>query len=171
MSKRFFSFVSLPLILSIGAMGDILPDPDKYHTFSRDVFIDNIQSYANYKFAVLYGEDVYGYPTIKIIDDSGRVPDAPKWSNVCIVAVKKVLLDSLDTEEAAADISSSLESKNCQYFPITTTNGLIMDNKYPVARQKYHYKIKSIKNSKAVLKLYRRDIEFIDGTEISEDIK
>ena len=143
----------------------------KYHSFVRTVFIDNIVKYPKYRFVVLYSADVYGYPSFKIIEESGAVPSSPKWSEIYIVAIEKKVLDSIDPDEAAAEIASMAESRGYKVFPVTTTDGLFMENRYPVKREEYHYKIKSIKNSKAVLKLHRMVIEFLDGTEVSEDIK
>lgn len=158
-------------MLSVKGWGDILPDPLKYHSYSRTLFIDNIVKYPKYRFIVLSKMNIGGYPSFEIIEESGNVPSTPKWSEIYIVTVEKNLLDTLDHDEAAAEIASLIESRDYKPFPISTANGLYMENKYPVKREEFHYKIKSIKDSKAVLKLHRIVIEFLDGTEVSEDIK
>ncbi len=163
MPKTIRSYLFILLIFTTRGWSDILPDLDKYHRYSKEVYIDNISQYPKYSFVILYTLYFDGYPKLSTIDSSGVVPPSPKWSEIYILALEKSLLDGIDEDELAFELLDLVSDKGYEPFPIITSDNLFIENKYPIKREEFHYKIVSIKDTKVKLKLHRRVIEFQDG--------
>lgn len=164
MPKTTNYFLALFFLFLIKGWSDILPDPNKYHRYSTEVIVDNISKYPKYQFVILYPLYFDGYPKIIFLDSSGVVPLSPKWTQIYILAIQKGILDDLDEDEIASDLLEFIKDREYKPFPVGTYNNLFIENKYPINKEKFYYKIVSIKDSKAKLKLHRRVVEFLDGT-------
>ena len=168
MPRIFKIFILFATIFNMRGWSDIPPDMDKYHNYIQVVYIDNLKDYPNYTLIMLNGADVFGYPQLNIIDDSGQLPFVPKWSDINLAIIKKSILNLVATPDELADnIYYILEVRGFQEFPIKSAY-LYIDNKYPISRDEYHYKIVKIKDLNATLKLYKRVIELLNGKIITK---
>jgi len=165
--QKIIKSLILSLLFALIIRGDILPDPTKYHLYNRAVYIDNINDFKDYKFVVLIDSVMCAYPQIVDVNYSnGLIPQIWKGAVEYLFAIDKNLYENSDK-----NLSDFREKKNYLPLPLTTQNGLFMENRYPVSAEDYHYKIIGINDKNITLKLEYRDITFLDGTGDRQDIK
>jgi len=170
--QKIIKSLILSLLFALIIRGDILPDPTKYHLYNRAVYIDNINDFKDYKFVVLIDSVMCAYPQIVDVNYSnGLIPQIWKGAVEYLFAIDKNLYENSDKNLLAAELSDFREKESYPPLPLTTQNGLFMENRYPVSVEDYHYIITNISDRNITLKLKYRDIIFLDGTEDRQDIK
>ena len=164
-------------IIALGILSVLkadLPPQNGYHVSLKSTYITNVSDFLEYEILGCIDSRMAKNTCYKISDNQ-NIKKGYKYNNIHLIAIKKDILETLgdinatkleevnDKNELSLQIAQYTIDK--KYDDIKTIQYTHIEDKYPIANDKYYYEITDIKENMITLTLKKRVIVFTDGRE------